>query len=77
MQATNFWPVREMGELYPNDALMAEYSRFIPYMGDYCQVTPNWVQAREAWWRMLQQVGGGADIGEAVRAFSETANGSP
>ena len=77
VQATNFWPVREMGELYPNDALMAEYSRFIPYMGDYCQVTPNWVQAREAWWRMLQQVGGGADIGEAVRAFSETANGSP
>ena len=77
VQATNFWPVREMEDLYPNDAMMAEYSRFIPYMGGYCQAAPNWVEARDAWWRMLQQVGAGADIPEAVRLFSETANGSP
>lgn len=48
---------------------MEEYSIFTPYMGDYYQVTPGWAQARTAWWKLLQEIGGGADIREAVKGF--------
>ena len=54
---TSFWPVRDWENIYANDALMTEYSIFIPYEGDYYQVTPNWTAARTAWWNMLQKVG--------------------
>lgn len=75
VQMSSFWPVRDMENIYANDALMAEYSLFIPYMGDYCQVTPNWTEARRAWWTMLQKVGAGSDIAAALKEFSDAANG--
>jgi multiple sugar transport system substrate-binding protein len=46
----------------------------MPFLGDYYQVTSGWAEARTAWWNMLQQVGAGADVTEAVAAFCETAN---
>ncbi len=70
VQASHFWPVRDMPDIYANDALMQEYSIFIPYVGDYYQITPRWPQARTAWWEMLQEIGEGADIAAAVRGFS-------
>ena len=74
VQMTSFWPVRDWENIYANDALMTEYSIFIPYEGDYYQVTPNWTAARTAWWNMLQKVGRGEDIAEAVAAFDAEAN---
>lgn len=67
--ASTYWPVRDMGEFYVNDMLMTEYSIFMPYMGDYYQVTPGWTDARTAWWQMLQKIGTGTDIAEAVKNF--------
>lgn len=69
-----FWPVRDMAPVYENDLLMTEYSGFMQYMGDYYQVTPGWVEAREGWWKMLQKIGAGEEIDQAVEEFSREAN---
>ncbi len=66
------WPVREMGDLYANDALMTEYGIFNQYQGDYYQLTSGWADARKAWWEMLQKVGGGMAPRQAVKEFSDT-----
>lgn len=67
--ASSYWPVRDVGNIYENDKLMTEYSIFMPYMGDYMQITPGWTGARAAWWQLLAEIGDGADISEAIRDF--------
>ena len=75
--ATTFWPVRDLQrDIYENDLLMTEYGIFMPYVGDYYQITPGWAGARAKWWKMLQKIGGGEDIEKAVREFSEQVNGT-
>ena len=71
---SSFWPVRDMAEIYENDLLMTEYSMFTDEMGDYYQVTPGWSKAREGWWKMLQKIGEGEEIDEAVAEFSSRLN---
>ncbi len=74
VQASNFWPVKDLGNIYEGDDLMSEYAKFIPYMGDYYQVVGGWAEARTAWWNMLQQIGSGTDVATAVEEFVTTAN---
>lgn len=69
VRATSYWPVRNMDNIYQNDILMTEYSTFMPYMGDYYQITPGWTEARTAWWQMLSKIGEGTDIAQAVKDF--------
>ncbi len=69
VRASSYWPVRDMGNIYENDMLMTEYSIFMPYMGDYYQITPEWAKARTAWWQMLTKIGAGTDVSEAVKDF--------
>lgn len=68
------FPAREDDSIYANDEFMNEYSMFMHYMGDYYQVTPNWANARTAWWNMLQDVGNGGDVGAALAGFDTEAN---
>lgn len=74
--ASSFWPVRDLDAIYENDQLMTEYSAFMQYMGDYYQITPGWATAREAWWKMLQNVGNGQNITAAVQEFSRQTAGN-
>ncbi len=74
VKASNYWPVKDLGNIYEEDELMTEYSTFIPYMGDYYQVVGGWAEARTAWWNMLQQIGTDADVSTAVEEFVTTAN---
>ncbi len=67
--ATSYWPVRDMDDIYENDRLMTEYSIFMPYMGDYYQITAEWTKARTAWWQMLTKIGEGTEVSEAVKGF--------
>ena len=69
VQLSSYWPVRDMGNIYENDKLMTEYSVFMPYLGDYYQITPGWAEARTAWWQMLAKIGNGMDAAEAVKNF--------
>ncbi len=64
-------PVRDIENIYANDALMQEYSVFTQYMGDYWQITPGWVKARTVWWQMLQQIAGGVDISAAIHEAAQ------
>lgn len=66
---SSYWPVRELKDIYINDLLMTEYSIFTQYAGDYYQITPGWTGARAAWWKLLQEVGAGADVAQAVKGF--------
>lgn len=71
VQTSTYWPVRDLDQAYVNDMLMEEYSIFTPYVGDYYQVTPGWAAARTTWWQLLQEIGAGTDIVEAVKNFPE------
>ena len=53
---------------------MNEYTKLMPFLGDYYQVTTGWAGARTEWWNMLQEVGGGADIAASVASHLATAN---
>ena len=53
---------------------MNEYTKLMPYLGDYYQVTAGWATARTEWWNMLQRVGGGGDVATEVATFCENAN---
>lgn len=73
--ASTYFPVRaSVGNIYADDEIMSEYTKFMPYLGDYYQVVPGWAEARTAWWNMLQQVGTGVDVTTAVNEFVATAN---
>ncbi len=74
VKASNYWPVKNIGNIYGDDELMTEYSQFVEYMGDYYQVVGGWAEARTAWWNMLQQIGSGTDVKTAVDEFVLTAN---
>ena len=69
VRASSYWPVRDMDNIYENDMLMTEYSNFMPYMGDYYQITPEWDKARTAWWQLLAKIAAGNDISETVKDF--------
>ncbi len=81
VKAANYFAVRNTAEgadlsnIWADNAIMAEYNVLMPMLGDYYQVTTGWAEARTAWWNMLQAVGSGADIAEAVETWANTANG--
>ena len=63
-----------MTNLYAGNDIMTEYNKLMPLLGDYYQVTTGWAEARTAWWNMLQKVGSGTDVAEAVKEFCDIAN---
>ena len=80
VKAANYFAVRNTAEgadlsgIWADNAIMAEYNKLMPMLGDYYQVTTNWAPARTAWWNMLQAVGAGEDVATAVATWAETAN---
>ena len=81
VRAANYFAVRSAAEgtdlsgVWSDNAIMAEYTKLMPYLGDYYQGTTGWAAARTAWWNMLQEVGSGADIAATVEKWCNTANG--
>ena len=80
VQAANFFAVRDSAEgadltnIWNGNDIMSEYSKLMPYLGDYYQVTAGWAQARTSWWNMLQDIGEGADVAETVSTYMAEAN---
>jgi len=80
VKAANYFAVRDTAEgtdlsgVWADNAIMAEYNKLMPYLGDYYQVTGGWAQARTSWWNMLQDIGEGADIASTVETFMAEAN---
>ncbi len=61
----------ELSNIYEDDEVMDQYVRFMQYFGDYYQVVPGWPEARTAWFKMLQELGTGADVEETVASYDE------
>ena len=80
VKASTYFAVRDksddvdLSNIYEGNDIMSEYTKLMPFLGDYYQVVPGWAEARTAWWNMLQQVGAGAGVAESVTAFCEAAN---
>ena len=73
--ASTYFPVREsVGDIYAGNDIMSEYTKFMGFLGDYYQITPGWATARTEWWNMLQRVGTGEPVEQAVATFVENAN---
>ncbi len=73
--ASTYFPVRSsVGDIYADNAIMSEYTKFMAYLGDYYQITPGWATARTEWWNMLQRIGGGGDVATEVATFCTNAN---
>ena len=75
VKAANYFAVRNTAEgadlsnIWADNAIMQEYNKLMPMLGDYYQVTTNWASARTAWWNMLQEVGAGNDIKTAIEKW--------
>lgn len=78
VRAAGFFPVRSSyGDVYANteDAeIMTEFSRFMPYLGDYYNVTPGWAKQRTAWWEMLQRAFSGEDAESILKRYTSICN---
>ena len=85
VRASNFFAARsaaegtDLSKVWADNEVMNEYTKLMPMLGDYYQVTTNWATARTAWWNMLQKVGASdgseAAITAAVNEFCGQANG--
>lgn len=80
VKTAGFFPVRaSLGDVYADtkDAeTMAEFARFMPYLGDYYNVTPGWAEQRTAWWEMLQKAFSGKNVETIVKEYTEICNGA-
>ena len=80
VKAANYFAVRDTAEgidltgIWADNAIMNEYTKLMPYLGDYYQVTSGWATARTEWWNMLQRIGGGGDVATEVATFCANAN---
>ncbi len=75
--ASGFFPTRaSLGDIYAgtDKAENGEYAIFMPYLGDYYQVTPNWAVQRTEWWNLLQRVFAGGDVAAEVAVYCQNAN---
>ena len=74
VKAANYFAVRNTAEgadlsgIWADNAIMQEYNKLMPMLGDYYQVTSGWASARTAWWNMLQAVGTSDGSVEAITA---------
>ena len=74
VRASNFFAARSAAEgtdlsgVWADNEIMNEYTKLMPMLGDYYQVTTNWAGARAAWWNMLHQVGGSDGSEDAISA---------
>ena len=75
--ASGFFPVRaSFGDIYAGTekAANADYAIFMPYLGDYYNVTSGWAVQRTEWWNMLQRIFAGGDVAAEVGVYINNSN---
>ncbi|MBR0229171.1 MAG: extracellular solute-binding protein [Clostridia bacterium] len=75
--ASGFFPTRaSLGDVYAGTEMAenGDYAIFMPYLGDYYQVTPNWAAQRTEWWNLLQRIFAGGDVEAEVAVYEANAN---
>jgi len=80
VKTANYFAARSAAEgtdlsgIWADNAIMNEYNKLMPYLGDYYQVTKGWAGQRTEWWTMLQEIGQGADINQTIATRMANAN---
>lgn len=75
VKASAYFSVKSsQSDLWADDAIMNEYNKLMPMLGDYYQIVPGWAEARTAWWNMLQSIDTGTDVATAIETFATEAN---
>lgn len=72
-----FIPTRaSLGDIYAGTEMEAngEYGIFMPFLGDYYQVTRGWAAQRTEWWSLLQRVFAGGDVASEVNTYCQNSN---
>jgi len=64
----------DLSTIWADNEIMNEYTKLMPQLGDYYQVTTNWANARTEWWNMLQRIGSGGVVADEVAVFVQNAN---
>ena len=75
--ASGFVPTRaSLGDVYAgtDKEENGEYAIFMPFLGDYYQVTPNWAAQRTEWWNLLQRIFAGGDVAAETAVYCTNAN---
>lgn len=75
--ATGFFPVRSsVGDVYTGTEKESfkEFQRFMPYLGDYYAVTPNWPEQRTEWWNLLQRIFQNGDVQAEADVYAKNVN---
>ena len=75
--ATGFFPVRaSFGDIYTGTEKESfkDFLVFMPYLGDYYNVTPNWATQRTEWWNMLQRIFAGETVESSITTYSQNVN---
>ena len=75
--ATGFFPTGAApGDIYTGTekADNANFAAFMPFLGDYYQVTGNWAVQRTEWWNLLQRIFAGGDVATEVATYVTNAN---
>ena len=63
-----------MGDIYADNEIMSEYSKFMAYLGDYYQITPG---LGNRTYRVVEHAAArrsGEDVETAVKTFVDNAN---
>lgn len=78
VKASTYFPVKaSVVDVYAGEAsetVMNEYTKLMPFLGDYYQIVPGWAVARTEWWNMLQRIGNGGNVADEVAVFVANAN---
>lgn len=77
-----FFPVRntaadgasDLSTFTDNDMVKEYFQVMLPRMGDYYQVIPGWAGIRTEWWTMLQDIGAGTAVADAVAKGTDAGN---
>lgn len=75
--ATGFFPVRaSFGDIYAGTEKDSnkDFLVFMPYLGDYYNVAPNWAVQRTEWWNLLQRIFAGGDVATEVATYVTNVN---
>lgn len=76
---TGFFPVRaSFGDVYAgtDKAENAAFAIFMPYLGDYYNVTSGWAVQRTEWWNLLQRIFAGGDVAAETEVYVTNSNNS-
>ena len=74
---SGFFPTRaSLGDIYSGTEKSdnAEYAIYVPFLGDYYQITQNWTMQRAEWWQLLQRIFGGGDVASEVAVYMDRVN---